>query len=300
MWHTSHLRRNAFSLVELLVVIGVISLLMGLLMPAVQKMRGAAARIACANNLKQIGLALQNHHDTFQVFPSNGGWDKKQTILSTSGAPTVIFTWWSTQPAPFHWGVGEPGRGPRDQPGSWAYAVLPFLEQESIHRNRTWLVPLKIYYCPSRRLPEAQAPENDEYGQYNGGGWVWGKIDYAGNGWMIPNRPRTLTFASITDGTSHTILVGEKAMDPRNYESRTWYWDEPYFAGGSGGTQRSGSLLLPDSRGNFFPNNWGSAHIAGAQFVFADGSIHLIPYATATSVVQALLTPAGGEVVPDI
>jgi prepilin-type N-terminal cleavage/methylation domain-containing protein len=297
--NSSQYRRNGFTLIELLVVIGVLGLLMGLLMPAVQKTREAASRISCANNLKQIGLALQNHHDTYQMFPSNGGWDKKQSILAVDGNPTVPYTWWNTQPAAFYWGVGEPLRSPRTQTGSWAYAILPFIEQENIYRNRAWTESLKIYFCPSRRSPEAQFAVNDQYGQYNGGGWAWGKIDYAANGFLIPNRPRTRTFAAITDGTSHTILVGEKAMDPSDYATGTWFWDEPYFIGGSGGTQRSGSLLLPDARGNFFANNWGSAHSAGPQFAFADGSVHIVPYATSSNVAKALLTPDGGEVVPD-
>jgi hypothetical protein len=81
----------------------------------------------------------------------------------------------------------------------------------------------------------------------------------------------------------------------------TWYWDEPFFTGGSGGTQRWGVRVVRDSwsMGFAYRGNWGSAHTAGAQFVFADGSTHLIPFATSSVIVLGLLTPAGGEIVPD-
>src|SRR5947209_7409425 len=106
---------------------------------------------------KQMGLALHVHHDIFDVFPSNGGWDGSQTILSTTGVPTVV----STTPvgqSPFNWGVGDPKRGPNDQAGSWAYAILPFIEQESMYLTRAWTFPLRLYACPSRREPTAEEP----------------------------------------------------------------------------------------------------------------------------------------------
>ncbi len=290
--------RRGYTLIEVLVVIGVISILIGLLMPAVQQVREAAARISCANNLKQLGLALQVHHDTYGVFPSNGGWDGQQTIPSTSGQPTVIYSWDINEPQPQYWGVGDPRLSPRQQTGSWAYAILPFIEQQAIYQNRAWDATVKIYFCPSRRGPLAEAPVDDQFGGYNGGGWEWAKIDYAANGLAIPNRPRCLRIANFTDGTSNTVLVGEKALDRRYYTTQTWNWDEPYFAGGSGGTQRFGAVLTQDLPGALFPNNWGSPHAAGVEFVFADGSVRLVHYGTPSAVVWALLTPAGGEIVP--
>jgi prepilin-type N-terminal cleavage/methylation domain-containing protein len=298
----SHVRRRAFSLIELVIVLAIIGVLAGLLLSAVQQAREAASRLRCANNLRQIGLALQQHHDVYGVFPGNGGWDGRQWILGVDGKPTYVFTKDRVLPTPFYWGVGDPARGPRDQTGSWAYAILPFLEQQNMYAHRDWTVPMQLYNCPSRRQPLAQVPVDDARGIYNGGGWPWGKIDYAANHRVIPPRPRCLSVNALTDGTSHTILAGEKAMDADYYATGTWYWDEPFFLGGSDSTSRKGTGLLRDAPGAALAarENWGSAHPAGAQFLFADGSTRLLPYGTPSSVLLALLTPSGGEVVPEL
>jgi prepilin-type N-terminal cleavage/methylation domain-containing protein/prepilin-type processing-associated H-X9-DG protein len=290
----------AFTLIELLVVIAIIGVLIGLLLPAVQKVRAAAARTQCANHLKQIGLAMTMHHDAFRVFPSNGGWDGQEQIASTSGQLFVPESIEAGNPTPHLWGVGQPNLLPVKQTGSWAYAILPFVEQQNAYEQRAWMNALSLYICPARRLAQAQtAPASDQYGAYISGGWSWGKTDYAVNALACPNRPVCLSLAQFTDGTSSTILVGEKAMDPKNYQTGTWYWDEPFFLGGAGGTERSQPAILRDASGIRFQFHWGSAHISGAQFLFADGSVHFIAYTTPSPIVLALLTLNGGETTPD-
>jgi prepilin-type N-terminal cleavage/methylation domain-containing protein/prepilin-type processing-associated H-X9-DG protein len=306
----SNTRRAGFTLIELLVVIAIIGILIALLLAATQRIRESASRATCANNLRQVGLGLLMHHDAFKVLPSNGGWDGKQEIPTTSGGLTLVT---STQFVPFDphtWGVGQPDMAPTGQTGSWAYAILPYIEQENIYRQRAWMDPVTLYVCPSRRNAVASVPPVvDEYGTYEGGGWAWAHTDYAGNFQVFRNRPRCLPIRSITDGTSNTFFVGEKSMNPGDYDSGTWYWDEPFFIGGSAGTTRGfgapgtgyEAQILQDAAnmGLRFRNNFGSAHPAGAQFLFADGSVRLVLYDIPTSTVWALLTPAGGEVVND-
>jgi prepilin-type processing-associated H-X9-DG protein len=205
-------------------------------------------------------------------------------------------------PSPFYWGVGDPNRTGSDQTGSWAFALLPYVEQQNMYATRAWTDPVKLFICPSRRQPVALPAYNDNLATYNGGGWAWGKTDYAANALVCPNRPAPLlTMTSFTDGTSHTLLAGEKAMDPDYYSTGSWYWDEPFFLGGSDSSSRKGAGLLRDQRGGFYQarENWGSPHPSGAQFLFADGSVHLIPYGTSAQTMLALMTPSGGEVVPE-
>jgi hypothetical protein len=186
-----------------------------------------------------------------------------------------------------------------DQTGSWAYALLPFIEQQAMHQQRAWTQPVAVYVCPSRRPAAAQTPAGDEYGVYTGGGWPWGKTDYAANALVVPVRPRCLRLADIRDSTSQTLLTGEKAMNPKDYLTGTWNWDKPFFTGGSGGTHRFGIQVVRDALGIYFLDNWGSSHPAGAQFLACDGSVRVVPHGLPADTMQALLTPDGGEVVPE-
>ncbi len=235
------------------------------------------------------------------MLPSNGAWDKQQQIQGRDGAWFVPTTFDSGNGQLLHWGVGDPLRGPREQTGSWAYAILPYMEQEAMHRKQVWTQPVSSFICPTRRATQALPATDDGYGKYTGGGWEWGKIDYAANGLIIRNRPRCARFAEIVDGLSNTILVGEKAMNPDLYDTGSWYWDEPFFLGGSGGTVRSGTMIIRDaaSTGPDFKRNWGSAHPAGTNFLFADGSVRLVRHGVFPAIVKPYLTPNGRETPPD-
>ena len=289
-------RRAGVTLVEVLVVIAIIGLLIGMLLPAIQAVRGAVLKTQCRNNLRQLGLALAQHHDTYECLPSNGGWDGKQTITTPQGVATPVSTTEVGKP-PYYYGVGDPALPPTRQTGSWAFALLPYVEQAAAHRDRKWGHPVPVYHCPARRPPAAlTCPPSDKYASYQSAGWAWARTDYAANAWAVMNRPVCLRYASFLDGLSVTIVLGEKSMDPDDYATGTWFWDEPYFLGGSGGTMRGNSEVLRDARGVDFRQNWGSAHPGGALFLFADGSVHLFRYGTQPKVIAALRTPAGGEV----
>jgi prepilin-type N-terminal cleavage/methylation domain-containing protein len=134
--------RPAFSLIELLVVIAIVGILIGLLLPAVQKVREAGARLQCQNNLKQIGLAFHNHHDQHDSFPT-GGWD------------------WSTPP---NYVNGAPAVGAAQQAG-WGFQILPFIEQTNVWRGGSATTddaralvaigtPIPMFFCPTRRAPQ--------------------------------------------------------------------------------------------------------------------------------------------------
>jgi prepilin-type N-terminal cleavage/methylation domain-containing protein len=304
--------RGAFTLIEMLIVIAIIGTLAGLLVPAVQKAREAVVRIRCANNLRQIGLALQQFHGTYGVFPSNGGWDGKQTIADANGKPFTPQTFDFTTGQAYQWGVGDPLLAPREQTGSWAFSVLPYVEQEGMFHQRAWANAVPIYICPERRDAVATpVVAEDDYARYDSGGWAWGRTDYAVNLLAFDNRPVCRKMTTFTDGLSNTILVGEKAFNPMVEKENNWYWDEPFFLGGSKGTSRGGLGLLRDGPGrwiqdgvwhghwedNPYKENWGSPHPAGVLFVFGDGAVRLLSRSTDEATFSAMLTPDGGETV---
>jgi prepilin-type N-terminal cleavage/methylation domain-containing protein len=304
-------RLRAFTLIELLVVIAIIAILIGLLVPAVQKVREAASRIQCVNNLKQIGLALHNHHSTLGYLP-------------TSGAQSAAFG---------ITGVGFETMG-------WGYQILPYIEQDNLYRigqatgpygwnasiGKSMVeVPVKIYNCPSRSNRQSQVAP-------------WGAIykmnDYAGvmvewgNQWQDtvppdPNEPQTfqgiiakgghvmadssgnpipgasinygnVRLTDVSDGTSNTIAIMEKAVRARHYQpqvSPNWsWWELPGWAHNSDwpNMRLIGNWinLLPDTQDRAAAGySWmgdadfgfGSAHTGVVNALFGDGSVHSLP-----------------------
>jgi prepilin-type N-terminal cleavage/methylation domain-containing protein len=283
--------RPAFSLVELLVVIAIVALLVGLLLPAVQRVREAAARAKCANNLKQMGLALLGHHDTHKVFPRGG----YATVAPDAANPIKR---------------------------SWSASVLPWLEQDALYRNIRADLPytdsanlaagqtvLGVFLCPtsprdSLLRPSADSPSAEyartDYGAVNGERGL--RSPAAGNS---PERgvlilDRNLSLADITDGASQTILVGEAPegihglwISVRNVFDQSAPVSERH-----NDTSPYPSCLIP---GVFcdYGQEISSYHPGGGQAVFADGAVHFLRTEMDNAVLAALCSRAGGEPVGD-
>ncbi len=308
-----HTQRRGVTLIEILVVFGIVLVLMGLLLPAIQKARAAACNAQCKQNLAQIGQALYGVHADFQAFPSSGGYDPQK---DTSVGWTMTFddadTFWHAdqaglarklaQVASIDLAFPNPDLGPPEQKGSWSYTILPYLGQEDAFRKLAYGAPQPQYACPARSdgMPRScpiDDPINLGIVYRTQGINPWSGIDYNVNGLLIqcwPNRRARLS--EITDGAGSTILASEKSLDPRNYATGTWYWNEPAFVGCNA---RTGTSIYRDQVNVPFPNNWGSAHSAGANFLFCDMSCRTLTYGLSSSIVEALLTPRAGDVPGD-
>ena len=267
-------RREAFTLIELLVVIAIIAILIALLVPAVQKVREAAARTQCQNNLKQIGLAAQNLHDVHKMLPK-GGTVPWATISYINGTPA----------------------SPQTQTAGWAFQILPYIEQDNVYKevyNTAQTRGLSIYNCPSRRnisyqggralmdycgITPANSPNSwDQYWYGN----IWGVPTSANYGGLIVRTGTaspSVTMATISDGSSNTILVTEARKDIRNYTTGDWHDDQGWIDGWDPDNMRYGGYIpLQDRRGGVSGYEAGSAHSAGVQAVMGDGSVRMVNY----------------------
>jgi prepilin-type processing-associated H-X9-DG protein/prepilin-type N-terminal cleavage/methylation domain-containing protein len=311
MKRTQVLPRLAFTLIELLVVIAIIGLLIGLLLPAVQKVREAAARTQCSNNLKQIGLACQNYHDANGSFPPG---------YLTAGP----YSDGATDTAP-GWG--------------WAAFLLPCVEQDNLYRQLNFAQPvpkspaiqtvIKTYLCPSDIYPAAAFAVPDAFGAAvaqaapsSYAACVGGDESEAdgptGQGIFYRNSRTRLT--DVTDGTSNTLLVGERAWSNAN-----GVWAGAIAGavckrgllnpcpGGGAGSYPAAVLVQAHSHLNNTTtdtdgglDDFSSRHTGGSNLVFADGHVAFVrsvpgdnadgSYTPDSIAFQALGTRAGGEV----
>jgi prepilin-type N-terminal cleavage/methylation domain-containing protein/prepilin-type processing-associated H-X9-DG protein len=294
--------QRAFTLIELLVVIAIIAILIGLLLPAVQKVREAAARAKCLNNLKQIGLGLHNYHDAHNTLPPGG-----------AGTPSTA--------------------NANDGMGFHVY-ILPFVEQDALFRqfdltvrynvapNKTQAsVLVRLYQCPSAvDLYTENAGENSTTGER---GWTthyhgnMGPNDLATNQYqIIPStnggqalqgvlgRDTKIRLTGISDGSSNTFLVGETSWTrggaPVGY--RVWHRGcntNAALACGSCRNMANGLATVWAGGGTTAAYNnfsFGGIHPGGTNFLFCDGSIRSITNNVSLGLLLATASRDGGEV----
>jgi prepilin-type N-terminal cleavage/methylation domain-containing protein len=320
--------RKGFTLIELLVVIAIIAILIGLLLPAVQKVREAAARAKCSNNLKQLGLAMHNFHSSYDRFPQPRGT------------------------------LAEPGPAGFTQYRGWLCHILPYIEQDNIYRNMnmqtngsmpfvTWAAPygammtkvIPTFICPSdpRGALSREPPPNVPPESLTRGAWT----DYCGvigggvitPGYTVNNQinsggtlhsngifdtgSKGLRVTDIIDGSSNTVMIGERPPSSDLF----WGWwsvsdgdcllsvnqEWSFFSTTGLNTGESGtpSPPCPGPVGVYGPGNpnWSchwhhfySMHSGGANWGLGDGAVRFIPY-TAAPRLSAIATATMGEVV---
>jgi prepilin-type N-terminal cleavage/methylation domain-containing protein/prepilin-type processing-associated H-X9-DG protein len=285
--------RPGFTLIELLVVIAIIGVLIGLLLPAVQRVREAASRMSCQNNLKQVGLALHNHHDRHDRFPP--GYTANATNTDGTG----------------------PGWG-------WAAHLLPDLEQENLHRTIDFTRPLtapanapavaanvKFLRCPSD--PRQDPIRSSDFVNPGGLTGELGRSNYVGcygNTPFLNESPAVLTtpltidgisgrglfhrnsatrIADVRDGTSNTIAVGEKSAANTLASwvgilpAATWRSQNDHAAYGGIPTNLPAAMVLghacrqhPPSADAGVAEDFSAPHPNGVNFLFLDGSVHAV------------------------
>jgi prepilin-type N-terminal cleavage/methylation domain-containing protein len=326
MSHSQRLR-SAFTLIELLVVIAIIAILIALLVPAVQKVREAAARLQCSNNLKNLGLALHGYHDANKKFPP-GCQDTVLPVPNPTNSTTMI--------------AGT----------SWIVFILPYIEQGPLYAKYNFtlahnsaangtnvgMAVVPVIFCPSGPEPLAGQytdpnsgvlgnPSTHYYGVMGPGG-LTNPTAYTVNGKTFnatvgsPNTngawsahgilsrytdatgsvstKRLVKMTEVSDGTSNTFIVGERSMFPHpsgTKEYRSW------IRGNSGGAGACKNMTYPinstfyNGSNNFNDMSFGSSHTGGCNMCLADGTVRFVNQNTNLGILQGLSSANSGEVV---
>jgi prepilin-type N-terminal cleavage/methylation domain-containing protein/prepilin-type processing-associated H-X9-DG protein len=321
-------RPRAFTLIELLVVIAIISLLIALLLPAVQRVREAAANTQCLNNLKQLGLALHHYEDLHKGFPpaylfdpsipSNPKFNPTTLKLVDSNLLLLLIN-------------GKPYYGVDTSPGwGWASYLLPYLEQGNVHKQINYgfsldqdmfenlrKEPITLYTCPSDaatgvylvysefNVPMVECYSNSYAANYGTGGDLGEQPD-GGDGVFWRNSHVRLT--DVTDGTSNTFAIGERAAlfakgpwvgaVPRGSIRTTPGAPVYYAAVEEAPTQvmaRVNKLRLNDPYST--PYDYFSPHRQSGNFLFCDGSARSLSTSTDVAILRAMASRLGGETI---